>query len=207
MADIWTPPGDWTTAIPNASWYRVEGGTAVLCAVATPKTMPALDGGEWTEPELWTVRVPAGDDDLTRAPGPTVVWCPGWIYTMHDKPHRVTWALDDERCEVLSREPLPPALAEARLKENCTDRDFCRWAGGCDNCRPDKWRAVDPRVGAGGGASRGASYELARKRVNELAACHRDTADRLEQAYRDGFRLYGVGDDGVIHLAKGRVKA
>lgn len=88
---------------------------------------------------------------------------------------------------------------------NCTDRDFCQWAGGCEECRPDAWRSLYPHARPSG-SHQGSSYEFARKAVKGLADHYRQLAADLEQAHADGFRLYDVADNGLIHLAKGRAK-
>jgi hypothetical protein len=89
---------------------------------------------------------------------------------------------------------------------DCTDRDFCQWAGTCEDCHPESWRMIDPSAPRSGGSYQGASYEFARKRLKEMAGYYRRLAAELDQAYTDGFRLYDVADSGVIHAAKGRVK-
>lgn len=134
MRRSWKPGrGCYRTAIRNLSWWRNNGdGTITAVAVVWPKERPAFDGGEWTENELWTVRLPLDPDDPLRAPA----WMPGWIgrsrlmprryrngwlqpgpiYMLADKPHRVTWwAEDDPRREVLDRGPVPAKLA-ARIE-------------------------------------------------------------------------------------------
>ena len=133
MHRFWKPGRGYRTASRNASWWRNNGdGTITAVAVVWPKEMPASNGGEWTENELWTVRLPLDPDDPLRAPA----WMPdrigrsrlmprrhrnGWmqpgpIYMLADKPHRVTWwAEDDPRREVLDRGPVPTKLA-ARIE-------------------------------------------------------------------------------------------
>lgn len=88
---------------------------------------------------------------------------------------------------------------------DCTDHDFCQWAGGCENCKPDTWRTLDPRSRQPH-SWHGASFEFARKSVKTLAEYYRQLAAELEQAHADGFRLYDQADNGLIHLAKGRAK-
>lgn len=129
MRRSWKPGRGYHTAIRNLSWWRNNhDGTITAVAVVWPKTLLAFDGGEWTENELWTVRLPLEDDDPLRAPA----WMPdrigrsrlmpqrrrnGWlqpgpIYMLADKPHRVTWWDEgDPRREVLSRTPVPAKLA------------------------------------------------------------------------------------------------
>jgi len=88
----------------------------------------------------------------------------------------------------------------------CLGTDFCRWARGCSDCRPEKWQEYLPlqlRYDHHG-SMQGASYEFARRAVPQLAAELRRAADGLEKAYHDGFRLYEIDDHGVIRLAKGR---
>lgn len=102
MPKVWEPPGaGWTTAITNQSWYRKSGDRFVICAVVWPKTIPGWDGGEWTESELWTASVPPDDDNHF------------YIWNLHDKPHRTSWAKDDPDAEVLSRVSLPAGLVAA----------------------------------------------------------------------------------------------
>lgn len=131
MSRSWKPGRGYRTAIRNLSWWRNNGdGTITAVAVVWPKTLPAFDGGEWTENELWTVRLPLNPDDPLRAP----TWMPdrigrsrlmprrhrnGWmqpgpIYMLADKPHRVTW-WDEGRPErkVLDRCLLPERLVAA----------------------------------------------------------------------------------------------
>ena len=88
---------------------------------------------------------------------------------------------------------------------DCTDRVFCQWAGGCEICHPETWRSLDPRTRQSG-SWQGASYEFARQSVRALADHYRQLAADLEQSHADGFRLYDVADNGLIHLAKGRAK-
>jgi hypothetical protein len=88
---------------------------------------------------------------------------------------------------------------------DCTDRVFCQWAGGCEICKPDTWRSLDPRTRPSG-SYQGASFEFARKHVKDLAEHYRQLATDLEQAHADGWRLYDMADNGLIHLAKGRAK-
>jgi hypothetical protein len=89
---------------------------------------------------------------------------------------------------------------------DCPDSDFCQWAGTCERCRPDQWREFYPSAPRGRGSYRGASYEVARGALRDLAVLYRELADSLDQAHADGFRLYDVADSGLIHAAKGRVK-
>ena len=63
----WKPGRGWRTAIRNTSWWHHNfDGTITARAVVQPKTMPGFDGGEWTQPELWTVRLPLADGEPTR---------------------------------------------------------------------------------------------------------------------------------------------
>lgn len=136
MRRSWKPGRGYHTAIRNLSWWRNNGdGTITAVAVVWPKTLPAFDGGEWTENELWTVRLPLDPDDPLRAPA----WMPDWIgrsrlmprryrngwlqpgpvYMLCDKPHRVTWwAEDNPRREVLDRGPVPAKLAACITAED-----------------------------------------------------------------------------------------
>lgn len=92
------------------------------------------------------------------------------------------------------------------MASTCTSRDFCNYAGGCHECRPDKWRRINPDlVGQHRSASRsGASYEFARKALTTMSADFRRLADEIDAARADGFRLYEIGDDGSAYLVKGR---
>lgn len=118
MARQWKPGRDYKTAIRNMSWWRDNhDGAITAIAVVWPKQRPAFDGGEWTEPELWTVRLPLDAGDVTRKGPRWMPWrhywlTPGPVYMLRDKPHRVTWWSEGrpER-KVLDRRPLPPELA------------------------------------------------------------------------------------------------
>lgn len=133
MRRPWKPGRGYHTAIRNLPWWRNNrDGTITAVVVVWPKEPPAFDGGEWTENELWTVRLPPNPDNPLRAPA----WMPDWIgrsrlmpwrrrngwlqpgpvYMLADKPHRVTWwDEDDPRREVLDRGPVPAKLA-ARIE-------------------------------------------------------------------------------------------
>lgn len=91
-------------------------------------------------------------------------------------------------------------------KSDCADSAFCNWAGGCHECRPDKWCRIDPELrGHHRSSSRnGASYEFARKALTAMAADFRRLADEIDAARAEGFRLYEIGDDGTAYLVKGR---
>lgn len=92
------------------------------------------------------------------------------------------------------------------MSSTCTDADFCRWARGCEECRPESWRAIHPHITGRHGTWHGQSYEYARKSLKSLADELRDVTAQLDAAYADGWRLYDVADNGTIHLAKGRVR-
>lgn len=89
----WTPGRDFTAAIPGRSWWhRDDERTITAVAVVPPRLRPAWDGGEWTEDELWTIRLPLMD---------------GVVYMLHDKPHRVSWWAEGEPGrEVIERVPV-----------------------------------------------------------------------------------------------------
>lgn len=88
----------------------------------------------------------------------------------------------------------------------CNSTRYCRWAKGCDECRPDTWRTVLPLElrYAHTGSLDGASFEKSRRQVRVLAAELRKAADELEGAHRAGYRLFEIDDHGIIRLVKGR---
>lgn len=88
----------------------------------------------------------------------------------------------------------------------CHGNTFCRVAGGCEECRPDQWRAFRTQLRGREGTYQGHSFEYARAGVRDIAEHLRNLAWNLETAHEDGFRLYDVDDFGVVHLCKGRVK-
>jgi hypothetical protein len=95
-APQWHPgPGFETTAGSGAeyAWLRDNGdGTlTVVVAGVGPKERPAADGGPWTEPEVWTATAPVDCSFMDSA-------------AMWDKPHRITWLLDEPEA-VIRREP------------------------------------------------------------------------------------------------------
>lgn len=134
----WTPGRDFTTAIPGRSWWRRDDERTITAVVVVPPRLrPAWDGGEWTEDELWTIRLPySGDADLDP-PRPGVVWMPGVVYMLHDKPHRVSWWAEGEPGrEVLERVPVR-LLDGVRV----TDRfGLIRWENGSDRRAYRLWR-------------------------------------------------------------------
>jgi hypothetical protein len=74
--------------MPNRTWLRdnPDGTVEVVASYVTPKIgIAAWDGGEWTEPELWTVQAPADHWWLS-----TVLW---------NKPHRITHFLEKDEEE------------------------------------------------------------------------------------------------------------
>lgn len=104
-APVWSPGADFELCT-DWSWLRSNGdgtATAVVAGVG-PKERPALDGGEWTEPEVWTV---TADEETLR--DTSSLW---------DKPHRISWMLDVEGAQV-HREPYDghPAAAVHRFWE------------------------------------------------------------------------------------------
>lgn len=115
----WKPARGYKTAIRDTSWWRNNhDGTITAIAVVPPKTRPAFDGGEWTRHELWTVRLPLEQSDVTRMSPRWKPWrhyflAPGPVYMLNDKPHRVTWWNEDHPLRVvLDRRPVPPKLVE-----------------------------------------------------------------------------------------------
>lgn len=91
-APRWSPGPDFTPTADEYAWLRDNGdgtSTAVVAEVG-PKELPGLDGGEWTDPEVWTATAP--NDNIFMASG-----------AMWDKPHRITWLLD-EPSAVVDRE-------------------------------------------------------------------------------------------------------
>lgn len=93
-APSWHPGEDFEDCTGH-SWLRSNGdgtATAVVAGVG-PKELPALDGGVWTEEEVWTVTAP--EDRLLE------------VSSLWDKPHRITWMLDEPGA-VIHREPYAP---------------------------------------------------------------------------------------------------
>ncbi|MFE0356471.1 hypothetical protein ACFW2K_22795 [Streptomyces nigra] len=83
-------PGDDFAEVMGGVWLRSNSDgtqTAVVTGVG-PKQLPAADGGDWTDEEVWTV---------TTADADVFAW-------LDDKPHRVTWALGRSDV-VIEREP------------------------------------------------------------------------------------------------------
>ncbi|MFB7378581.1 hypothetical protein ACFC6U_27905 [Kitasatospora purpeofusca] len=75
---LWHPGPGFTRCLDN-SWLRTNTdgtATAVVTGVG-PKELPALDGGPWTEPEVWTV---TAEEDLLLT-----------VSSLWDKPHRISW--------------------------------------------------------------------------------------------------------------------
>lgn len=119
----WTPGPGFTAAIPGRSWWRRDDErTITAVAVVPPRLRPAWDGGEWTEDEVWTIRLPLTD---------------GVVYMLHDKPHRVSWWAEGEPGrEVVERVPvslLDGVRATARF-------GLIRWAGVRDRRAYRLWR-------------------------------------------------------------------
>lgn len=96
-------PGEGFENCTGYSWLRSNGdgtATAVVAGVG-PKERPAYDGGVWTEEEVWTVTAP--EERLLE------------VSSLWDKPHRITWMLDEPGA-VVHREPYaahPVAAADA----------------------------------------------------------------------------------------------
>lgn len=81
-APTWNPGPDFTPCAGGA-WYRDNGDTYTAVVVGVgPKQRPGRDGGEWIDPEVWTVTAPKDE----------------WIDfgSLWDKPHRISWMLDVE---------------------------------------------------------------------------------------------------------------
>jgi hypothetical protein len=107
-------PRGYRTAIKGVSWWRNNhDGTITAIVVVPPKDRPAFDGGEWTENELWTVRLPLAPGDVTREGPWWKPWrhywlAPGPVYMLNDKPWRITWWDEDHPdWKVLERRLLP----------------------------------------------------------------------------------------------------
>ncbi|MEY9842478.1 hypothetical protein [Streptacidiphilus sp. EB103A] len=102
MPTAWHP-GEAFENVLAYTWLRDNGdgtATAVVAGV-WPKERPALDGGEWTEPEVWTVTADRQVLEDTSSLG--------------DKPQRITWMLDVPGAHIV-REPYathPVAAVEA----------------------------------------------------------------------------------------------
>lgn len=88
----------------------------------------------------------------------------------------------------------------------CCATPHCAYVGGCENCRPDQWRAIQVSYGAHRGTWHGQSFEHSRKSLRDLTEYFHNVASELLDAHAEGFRLYDIADNGVIHLCKGRVK-
>lgn len=88
-------PGEGFENCTGYSWLRSHGdGTATAVVVGVgPKERPAYDGGVWTEEEVWTVTAP--EERLLE------------VSSLWDKPHRITWMLDEPDAEI-HREPYAP---------------------------------------------------------------------------------------------------
>ncbi|WP_327378734.1 hypothetical protein OG393_32990 (plasmid) [Streptomyces sp. NBC_01216] len=92
-APQWSPGSGFTATAGEYAWLRDNGdgtSTAVVAGVG-PKELPGADGGEWTEPEVWTATAP--NDSLFMDSG-----------AMWDKPHRITWLLGEPGATI-TREP------------------------------------------------------------------------------------------------------
>lgn len=91
-------PGPGFTEVAGGAWIRdnADGTQSAVVTGVGPKQLPAADGGEWTEEEVWTV---------TSADPSAFAW-------LGDKPHRVTWALGREDVEIV-REPYAGHPAQA----------------------------------------------------------------------------------------------
>ncbi|NUQ98291.1 MAG: hypothetical protein HOY79_17665 [Streptomyces sp.] len=93
----------------------------------------------------------------------------------------------------------------ADTQKPCGLDQFCRWAGGCEDCRPETWRAFQPELAHYQGTAQDRSYEDARHAVRQISEHLRSLAFDIDTAMLDGFRLYDV-INGKIYLCKGRVK-
>ena len=95
-APEWSPgPGFETTAGAGGdyAWLRdnPDGTSTAVVTGVGPKQLPAADGGEWTEPEVWTA----------TAPTDCAFFQSGDLW---DKPHRITRLLDHSHAQI-RREP------------------------------------------------------------------------------------------------------
>ncbi len=94
-APHWSPgPGfEITAGASGDAWLRdnLDGTSTAVVAGVGPKERPAADGGPWTEPEVWTATAPTGCTFMDSG-------------AMWDKPHRITWLLDEPEA-VIHREP------------------------------------------------------------------------------------------------------
>jgi hypothetical protein len=106
-APTWTPGPDFHPTAGEYAWRRdnPDGTVTAVVAGVPPKEMPALDGGPWTEPEVWTVTAPATNPFMDSG-------------SLWDKPHRITWTLDDPDA-VIHRAPYHshPAATVSRYWE------------------------------------------------------------------------------------------
>lgn len=92
-APQWSPGPDFYATAGEYAWRRdnSDGTSTVAVAGVGPKERPAADGGPWTEPEVWTATAPSDGPFMDSG-------------AMWDKPHRVTWLLDEPEA-VIHREP------------------------------------------------------------------------------------------------------
>lgn len=92
-APTWHPGPGFETTVENHAWRRDnnDGTTTAVVTNVGPKQHPSLTGGTWTDPEVWTV----------TAPSCHIVMDSGALW---DKPHRITWTLDDPQA-VIHRQP------------------------------------------------------------------------------------------------------
>lgn len=100
FADVppsWSP-GDDFTEVMGGAWLRtnMDGSQTAVVTGVGPKQLPALDGGVWTDEEVWTVT--SHDRDV-------------FAY-LDDKPHRITWAAGRDDVTIV-REPYPGHPYEA----------------------------------------------------------------------------------------------
>lgn len=95
FADVpeWSPGEGFAVTVEDVAWRRDNGDGTVTAVVAGvgPAGPPALEGGRWAEPEVWTVTAPAASPYV------------GGV-TMWDKPHKVMGLLGAPGA-VVRREP------------------------------------------------------------------------------------------------------
>lgn len=172
----WKPGREYTTAIPGRSWWKPDGERAIIAvALVWPKGIPAWDGSEWTEWEIWTVRLPLRPGD-TINPAPGDAYGSGAEYMLHDKPHRVTWWAEDEPSrEVIDRLPVP-LLDGVRL----TDPGLIWHQTATDRRAWRQWQAAQLR------------HDLRTAVVRRRTRNGRRRLDERDEAWR-GYRRYWEG--------------
>ncbi|MFJ2110603.1 hypothetical protein ACIOEX_01520 [Streptomyces sp. NPDC087850] len=92
-APEWNPGPGFKATIDEYALRRdnQDGTVTAIVSAAGPKELPAHHGGQWTEPEVWTVTAPASN-------------CIMRSYVFEDKPNSITWLADDPDA-VIHREP------------------------------------------------------------------------------------------------------